>query len=103
MSAYVVGYRPQKQGEIVQGKQLRPDDPPVTVVGYSNVPDSWVISALELAESECRILNGRQVSVGQHFCQFEVEKLDEDKFAIVCKSHPDTTSVTEKNATGNKA
>jgi hypothetical protein len=89
MTVYVVGYRPRKLGEIVQGQQLRPSDPPDSVVAYSRVPGSWVIGDFELANTECRILSGMHVNVGLHYCQFEVETLAEGKFAIACKSHPE--------------
>ena len=92
MNVYVLGYRPRKDEEKLPEPttKRREFEPPETVVGYCTTPE-WVIGAPELADAECRILNGMIVHVGRHYCQFEVEKLDEDKFAIVCKSHPGLT------------
>ncbi len=39
------------------------------------------------AESQCAILNSFLVHVGDHHCNFPVEKLAEDRFAIVCSYH----------------
>lgn len=58
-------------------------------VGYTRQPE-WIIPSAGVADAECQILNNMQVKVGLHYCWFEVEKLDDDKFAVVCKSHSDS-------------
>ena len=92
MTVYVAGYRPREKGDkLPERASNRPEfQSPESVVGYSRTPE-WVIWASELADVECQILNGMRVHVGQHYCQFEVEKLEENQFAIVCKLHPALT------------
>jgi len=92
MNVYVLGYRPRKEDDKLPepAAKRREFEPPEFVVGYSTTPE-WVIVTPELANVECSILNGMNVHVGHHYCQFEVDKLDESKYAIVCKSHPGLT------------
>lgn len=73
--------------------KLKPDQDKLKVpqeydIFYSKEPTS-LYGMKEVADSDCRILNDMSVHVEQHYCQFEVEKIGEDKFAIVCKAHPD--------------
>ena len=51
--------------------------------------DALCAFVLEIATSECHFLNGMSVHHGKHYCQFEVERVGKDKFAILCKSHPE--------------
>jgi len=55
---------------------------------YSREPIT-LYSVLEIATSECHFLNGMSVHHGKHYCQFEVERVGKNKFAILCKSHPE--------------
>jgi hypothetical protein len=63
-----------------------PKMPQMYDIYFSNEP-TVLYGLMEFAEDDCRILNAMQVRAEQHPCQFEVEKLGEDKFTIVCKSH----------------
>lgn len=90
MTVYVTGYRLEPREEepaTTQEPKQRLTKPPEYEIHYSEKPE-YVAAALEFADKHCDFLNAMQVRVGQHYCQFEVEKLDEDKFAVVCRSHP---------------
>jgi hypothetical protein len=86
MTVYVAGYRLKPREEEPANSQ-RFAKPPEYQIHYSEKPEC-ITGALEFADKHCDFLNAMRVRIGQHYCQFEVEKLDEDKFAIVCKSHP---------------
>jgi hypothetical protein len=92
MSVYVLGYRTRKEADILPESAIKRQEfeQPATVVAYSTTPE-WVIEVLEEAIMHCRNLNQINVHIGQHYCQFEIEKIDEDKYAIFCKSHPEQT------------
>jgi hypothetical protein len=65
------------------------------VVQFSNSPEHWKMGRHE-AESNCDILSRAQIhakNLPQHQCNFEIEEQGEDKYAIVCKTHPEFTSV----------
>jgi hypothetical protein len=40
------------------------------------------------ADYELRTLRGMSIHVGEHYCDFALEKFAEDEFAIMCESHP---------------
>jgi hypothetical protein len=66
-----------------------------TVVQFSNSPEHCKMGRLE-AESNCDMLNHARIhakNVPQHQCNFEIEEQGEDEYAIVCKTHPEFTSV----------
>jgi hypothetical protein len=86
MSVYVLGYHPEPREKSSEERVI----PLGHEVEYSDKPE-LVFDSYNYAEMHCEVLNGMQVHVGQHYCQFEVEKLDDGKFAIVCKSHPGLT------------
>lgn len=82
MKVYVRGY-----GKIESSRPIRPFDRVENVgVDYSQAPE-WRIPAFH-AEYELEILRKMRVRVGNHYCDFALEKLAEDEFAIVCESHP---------------
>jgi hydrogenase maturation factor len=82
MSAYVLGCH-YRRAENDSANQTPGHD-----VDYSSLP-VWVFETYEAAWMNCGMINTISVHVGQHYCQFDVEKLDENKFAIVCESHPE--------------
>ena len=55
-------------------------------VGYSETPE-WRMSDFD-AEYELKTLQSMNVHVAEHYCNFVLEKLAEDEFAIICESHP---------------
>ena len=86
MSVYVLGYH-------ANPREKNPEErvnPLGHEVEYSDKPE-LVFDAPETAGMHCEVLNGMQVYVGEHYCQFEIEKLNDGQFAIVCKSHPGLT------------
>lgn len=72
MKVYVLDYRP---------KIGKPE------VGYGAEP-KWRMAFLHEAVKECQLLNNAPVYVGEHCCEFAVEKLPEGDFTIICLSHP---------------
>lgn len=63
------------------------------VVQYSSSPDHWKMSRWE-AQSNCDILNRANVCAKnwpEHHCNFEIEEVGTDEYAIVCKTHPQFT------------
>jgi hypothetical protein len=89
MTVYVAGYR-LKPREQESANSQRFAKPPEYQIHYSEKPETIAV-ALEFAVKHCDFLNSLRVHVGQHYCQFEVEKLEENQFAIVCKLHPALT------------
>jgi hypothetical protein len=92
MGTYVLGYQPKPEQELDPAKpgvydRVNPRD---IEVQFSDKPE-WTFGALEFAEAQFGLLNSIRVHVGQHYCKFEVENLGEDRFTIVCKSHPGLT------------
>lgn len=82
MKVYVRGY-----ATVEQPSQTRPFMPvDNVVVEYSETPE-WRVSVFH-ADYELRTLRGVGVHVGEHYCDFVLEKLAEDEYAIVCESHP---------------
>jgi hypothetical protein len=66
-----------------------------TVVQFSDSPEHWKMGRFE-AEANCDILNRAHICAKnspQHQCNFEIEELGVEEFAIVCKTHPHFTSV----------
>ncbi len=55
-------------------------------VEYSKTSE-WRVSLFH-ADYELRTLQDMHVRVGEHYCDFALENLAEDCFAIVCESHP---------------
>ena len=55
-------------------------------VEYSETPE-WRFSVFH-ADYELRTLRSMNVHVGEHCCDFALEELAEDEFAVVCESHP---------------
>jgi hypothetical protein len=90
MSVYVRGYRPKPKDDAAE--QTMP--PPMHEVYYSGKPE-LIFDEHRYATMHSDILNDMRVYVGHHFCQFEVAKLDDGKFAIICKSHPGLTAEDE--------
>lgn len=88
MKVYVVGYREKEKQEEVKESRFSPTN---MEVGYSKEPE-WTIASEREAASECQILRGMNVHIGQHYCEFSVEELPQGgEFAIVCVSHPDSS------------
>ena len=83
MKSYVTGYQPIEPGS----PRYRPL-PNWTEydVGFSPIP-SWTMSLRSAAEIECATLQRFDVRVGAHQCQFTVEEVGPDEFAVCCKSH----------------
>jgi hypothetical protein len=76
----------------IHADDIRDDE---TVVQFSNSPEHWKMGRFEV-ESNCDILNRAHIHpkhLPQHQCNFEIEELGGDEFAIVCKTHPEFTSV----------
>lgn len=48
----------------------------------------WTFPTQDWAQTELNILNRMYVHKEGHYCQLELEKLAEDKYAIVCNDHP---------------
>ena len=50
----------------------------------------FVLRCLDLrtVRAELSALRSMSIHVGEHYCDFALEKLVEDEFAIVCESHP---------------
>jgi len=87
MKMYVRGYAPEKpEKEIGTGESVL--KPVVTLVEYSREPE-WQMQERELADYECRLLNGIHVRVREHLCAFTVEELPDAQFAVVCLAHPE--------------
>jgi hypothetical protein len=58
-------------------------------IHYTHMPEGR-LGTLELAEHDCVYLNSLQVAqIGEHYCHFEVEKIEPGIFGVVCKSHPE--------------
>lgn len=90
MKVYVLGYRRMNADRVQPPK--RPFDRAEDVeVQYCDSPE-WQSEYRELAESEVRILREMHVHVGPHYCEFVIEELPEDRFAIICPSHPELRS-----------
>ena len=90
MKAYVTYYGPEpkvSEEEETQEEQDARLARPI-VVRFHKEPH-WTLPAKHLADVELAILERQRVFKGQHFCEFSVEELPEDKFAIVCLNHPD--------------
>jgi hypothetical protein len=82
MKAYVRGY-----DTVDPAPPPRPSMPVENVaVEYSETPE-WRVSFFH-ADYELSALRGMSIHVGEHYCDFALEKLVEDEFAIVCESHP---------------
>ena len=62
------------------------------LVDYSDRPD-WNFEVFDAAERWREVLAGMNVTVGAHQCQFEVEELQPNSFAIVCKTHPERVTL----------
>ena len=65
-----------------------------TVVQFNSSPGHWTMGLFE-AERNCDILNSAHIHAKNwtnHWCQFEIEKVGKDDYAIVCKEHPDFAS-----------
>ena len=66
-----------------------------TVVQFNDSPEHWKMGLLE-AQGNCNILNRAHIhakNLPKHQCNFEIEELGGDEYAIVCKTHPAFTSV----------
>lgn len=86
MTAYVYGFRLKpKEGEPEDSQRY--SSPPEYQIHYCEKPEPIAV-ALEFANKHSAFLNSMHVHVGLHYCQFEIEKLEENSYAIVCKSHP---------------
>lgn len=83
MTMYLYGYKSTPEAE-------QPRDPhrPWDNVDVCYTPDPQYTWPLEWATIHCKEINGMRAHVGEHYCQFEVEEVQEGKFAIVCKTHP---------------
>lgn len=82
MKVYVRGY-----DTVEPAPPTRPFAPVENIaVQYSETPE-WRVSTFH-ADYELRTLRGMNIHVGDHYCDFALEKLTEDEFAIVCDSHP---------------
>ena len=91
MKRYVLGYRHAKQDRPpIEAPSLPRLIEPVEnfEVGYSEEP-ILKLETLAEAEVELAFLRRIQVHVGSHYCEFEIEQLADDGFAIVCVTHPD--------------
>jgi hypothetical protein len=84
MKRYVRGYNSKKPKEPAEAEVHLSDN---VDVEFTKDPE-WIMPAREIAESECRILQRMRVHVGTHYCDFSVEELPGNEFAIACKSHP---------------
>lgn len=80
---YVLGYRTRDEEWGVILRPLENID-----VAYSKAPE-WKLSHAELADLERMSLEKMNVHVGEHYCKFSVEDLNDGEFAIVCLSHPE--------------
>jgi hypothetical protein len=84
MKSYVRGYQSRKpEGSAAQNAAL----PNEVEVEFTRVAQ-WRIPAREVAGYECEILQRMRVHVGAHNCEFSIEELSSNEFAIVCLSHP---------------
>ncbi len=91
MKRYVYGYWTRDEKEPRSPRAPFERDEP-TDVGYAATPE-WRIETREVADYQCSKLRQMRVHVGEHYCEFEVEKLSEGDFAVVCASHPDHLKV----------
>jgi hypothetical protein len=83
-----VFYNPAMPAYVVRIQPKRVDETPVGhLIDYSDRPD-WNFEVFEAADNWREVLAGMNVTVGVHQCQFEVEELQPNSFAIVCKTHP---------------
>lgn len=71
----------------LQAGDIRDDE---TVVQFSESPHHWKMGLSE-AQANCDLLNRANVYAKnrpEHRCHFEVERVSETDYAIVCKTHP---------------
>ena len=67
-------------------KNYRAADTPDWDVEFSSAPYSYG-SEWE-ARGHCNVLNKCGIHVGDsHYCQFDVEQIDSENWAIICKTH----------------
>jgi len=88
MKVYVRGFRTKTEDEIAEERKRAPFSviEPL-IIAYEEAPDGLIISSRWEAECFCRELLG--VHVGDHYCQFSIDELANERFAIACLSHPD--------------
>lgn len=63
------------------------------VIQYNPSP-IWKTGLFE-AQNNCAVLNRANVhayKLPNHWCQFEIEEVGQDEYAIVCQNHPDTVN-----------
>lgn len=88
MKVFVLGYGPRKELD-----ETHLEENPLTFsiethdIWYSKEPE-WTMNTRVQAESELEILSGMTVHVREHYCEFSVEELSEENFAIACLAHP---------------
>jgi hypothetical protein len=84
MKAYVREFHQVKEDETPYARLL-------TLVDYIRISDHWSMPRWD-ADRICDDLNNAQVHperCPEHLCQFEVEEVGPEEFAIVCNAHPD--------------
>lgn len=88
MKAYLRGYRVKKEfAEALKAGTAPKND--IYDVWFSKEPE-WTFSDQYLAQGELNLVTGMSVHVGHHhYCKFQLEKLGDDKYAMVCNDHPD--------------
>jgi hypothetical protein len=83
MKTYVHGYGPKEKKQT--GQEATPQYE--IEVEYTKDPQ-WRMPFREFAECEREDLQRMKVHIADHYCDFSVEELPDNEFAIVCLSHP---------------
>jgi len=83
---FVLGYRLLNEDEIVPLN--RPGERLENIgVRYTAEP-RWTLYDRQEAVRECDGLKAMGVHIGDHYCDFAIERLKSGEHAIVCRDHP---------------
>jgi hypothetical protein len=92
MKAYVYEYHTKSGKEIEDERWTSPrfrQQIEHTVVAFGGAPNpKWPLISRSEAQTHCNRLRDFGIHVDDHDCDFSVEKISEDGFAIVCLTHP---------------
>jgi hypothetical protein len=86
MKIYVTGFRikPEYEEAKMRGEPIPNEN--IYDISY-HVEPHWTFPYRELSESARRLLHDMQPHIGNHYCQLEVEQVEDEKYAIACNDH----------------